>query len=64
MRVPFIKFSFFQFSSIFSGWWSEISSIIRTFIGPRDFRLRTLKYKEIKDAVGLGLFACVVKIKN
>jgi hypothetical protein len=64
MRVPFTKASPpFQPSSIFWSWWSGISLMIRTLIGPRDL-LRILRYEEIGDAVGLGLFACVAKIKD
>ena len=50
--------------SIFSGWWSEISSAIRTLMYPQDFNPKTLRYEEIGDAVGLGSFACVAKIKD
>src|SRR5438046_1898794 len=64
MRVLFTKTSLFQPMSIFSGWWSEISLAIRSFMYPQDFNLKTLRYKEIGDAVGLGSFTCIAKIKD
>ena len=63
MRIP-SETTPVQLWSVFLGWWSETSSTIRTLIYPQDFNLRTLRYEEIGDAVGLSSFACVAKIKD